>query len=86
MKRLARLLSESPNKPIWLPVCLSPPFFLPRPQRSPWRLLHPRVPSSGSALQEAAVTEDTCYMLPGNKMLPENCNPPLTLHRPGTSR
>lgn len=43
-------------------------------------------PSPGSVLQEAAITEDTCYPLPGNKMLPAHGNPPLTLHGTEPSR
>lgn len=87
MKESEWLLSESPLS-ARLSLCLSLSFPPPphSPREAPRRLLHPSVSSPGSVLQEAAITEDTCYMLPGNKMLPEKYNPPLTLHRTGTSR
>lgn len=68
------------------PPSLSSPPPPHSPGEAPRRLLHPSLSSPGSVLQEAAITEDTCYMLPGNKRLPEKYNPPLTLHRTGTSR
>lgn len=78
-RRVRTLHSESPE-----PACLSSPL-----SSSPTTLERPpepapsQQPSPGSILQDAAITEDACYMLPGNKMLPENYNPPLTLHRAG---
>lgn len=59
-------------------LSLSPPA-LERPSEPP----SSQRPSPDSVLQEAAIREDACYMLPGNKRLPENYSPPLTLHRAG---
>ena len=69
-----------------LPVCLSPPTSSPTTLERPPEPAPSQWPSPGSILQDAAITEDACYMLPGNKMLPENYNPPLTLHRAGNQQ
>lgn len=65
-------------------VSISLPVLFPAAPEMPLRPLHPSIPRPGFVLQEAAITEDPCYMLPGNKTLPENYNPPLTLPRPGS--